>query len=116
MITDQPERFIAAEIIREKIINATRDEIPFSIAVVIEEMTPRQGKEIIDIRAEIYVERPSQTGIVIGKGGSLLKEAGSAARVDLQLLLGQQVNLDLWVKVKRDWRNREGSLHEFGYS
>jgi GTP-binding protein Era len=116
MITDQPERFIAAEIIREKMINATRDEIPFSIAVVVEEMRPREGKEIIDIRAVIYVERPSQAGIVIGKGGFLLKEAGSAARAELELLLGQQVYLDLWVKVKRDWRNREGSLQEFGYS
>ncbi len=97
-------------------INATRDEIPFSIAVVVEEMRPREGKEIIDIRAVIYVERPSQAGIVIGKGGFLLKEAGSAARAELELLLGQQVYLDLWVKVKRDWRNREGSLQEFGYS
>ncbi|MEW5784661.1 MAG: GTPase Era [Bacillota bacterium] len=116
MITDQPERFIAAEIIREKIINATREEIPFSVAVVIESLAFREGKNIIDIRAEIFVERKSQTGIVIGKGGSLLKQAGSAARQELQSLFGQQVYLDLWVKVKKDWRNREGSLREFGYT
>jgi GTPase len=115
MVTDQPERFIAAELIREKIIHLTRDEIPFSIAVVIEEMTLREQEELIDIRAEIYVERKSQVGIVIGKSGSLLKQAGIAARQDLEALMGRQVYLDLWVKVKKDWRNRDGTLHQLGY-
>ncbi len=115
MVTDQPERFIAAEIIREKIIHLTREEIPFAIAVVVEEMSLRENEELIDIRAEIYVERKSQAGIVIGKNGSLLKQAGSAARLELEALLGRKVYLDLWVKVKKDWRNREGTLQQLGY-
>ena len=114
MITDQPERFIAAEIIREKIIGLTREEIPFSVAVVIEEMSLK-SEELIEIRAEIYVERKSQVGILVGKDGSLLKQAGSAARLELEPLLGRRVYLDLWVKVKTDWRNREGPLRQFGY-
>lgn len=115
MITDQPERFIAAEIIREKIIHLTREEIPHAIAVVIEEIAPRQGRDLLDLRAEIFVERDSQAGIIIGKGGRLLKEAGSAARREIEALFGRQVYLDLRVKVKRDWRNRERMLREFGY-
>ncbi|HSW36123.1 MAG TPA: GTPase Era [Candidatus Limnocylindrales bacterium] len=115
MITDQPERFIVAEIIREKIIPLTREEIPFSIAVVVEEMSSRADDGLIDIRAEIYVERKSQVGIVVGKGGSLLKEAGSRARLELEALLGQRIFLDLRVKVKREWRNREEDLRRLGY-
>ena len=115
MVTDQPERFIAAEIIREKLIHLTREEIPFSIAVVVEEMFLREKEELIDIRAEIYVERKSQAGIIVGKDGSLLKQAGSAARLELEALLGRKVYLDLWVKVKKDWRNREGTLQQLGY-
>jgi len=114
MITDQPERFIAAEIIREKIIGLTHEEIPFSIAVVIEEMSLK-SEELIEIRAEIYVERKSQVRIIIGKDGSLLKKAGSAARLDLEPLLGRRVYLDLWVKVKTGWRNREDLLRQLGY-
>lgn len=115
MITDQPERFIAAEIIREKIMQRTREEIPFALAVVIEEMRPRTGSDLLDIRAEIFVERKSQSGIVIGKGGTLLKEAGTAARRELEALLGRRIFLDLRVKVKRDWRNREAGLRDLGY-
>lgn len=115
MVTDQPERFIAAEIIREKIIHLTREEIPHAIAVVIEGLSPRQGRDLLDLRAEIYVERDSQVGIIIGKGGRLLKEAGSAARREIEALFGRQVYLDLRVKAKRDWRNRERLLREFGY-
>lgn len=115
MVTDQPERFIAAEIIREKVIHLTRQEIPFSIAVVIEEMKPRDSGNLLDIRAEIFVERKSQVGIVVGKGGLLLKEAGSRARQELEALFGQKVFLDLRVKVKRDWRNREDELRRLGY-
>ncbi len=115
MVTDQPERFIAAEIIREKVIHLTRQEIPFSIAVVIEEMKPRDSGNLLDIRAEIFVERKSQVGIVVGKGGLLLKEAGSRARQELEALFGQKIFLDLRVKVKRDWRNREDELRRLGY-
>ncbi len=115
MITDQPERFIIAEIIREKILILTREEIPHSVAVYIEEIKKRKDKEIVDIRAVIYVERDSQKGIVIGKKGRILKEVGSLARQDIENLLGSPVFLDLWAKVKKDWRNRDSLLKEFGY-
>jgi GTPase len=115
MITDQPEYFIAAEIIREKIIVLTRQEIPFSIAVVIEEMKPRNNGDLLDIRAEIFVERKSQVGIIVGKGGLLLKEVGMKARKELEALFGQHIFLDLRVKVKKDWRNREDELRRLGY-
>lgn len=115
MITDQPEYFIAAEIIREKIIVLTRQEIPFSIAVVIEEMKPRNEGDILDIRAEIFVERKSQVGIIVGKGGLLLKEVGMKARKELEALFGQHIFIDLRVKVKKDWRNREDELRRLGY-
>ncbi|MGM0652377.1 MAG: GTPase Era [Bacillota bacterium] len=116
MITDQPEKFIAAEIIREKVIHLTRQEIPFSIAVVIEEMKLRCDEDLLDIRAEIYVERKSQVGIIVGKGGSLLKKAGTAARLELEAIFGQRIFLDLRVKVKADWRNRVEELRRLGYS
>ncbi len=115
MITDQPERFIAAEIIREKIIHLTREEIPHAAAVVVEEIVPREGKKLLDLRAKIYVERDSQVGIIVGKGGQLLKQAGTAARREIEALFGRQIYLDLRVKVKRDWRNRERLLNEMGY-
>lgn len=115
LVTDQPERFIAAEIIREKIIPLTRQEIPFSVAVVIEDMKSREGTDLLDIRAEIYVERKSQIGIVVGKGGLLLKEVGTKARHELEALFGQRIFLDLRVKTKREWRNREEELRRLGY-
>ena len=115
MVTDQPERFIVAEIIREKIIMLTRQEIPFSIAVVVEEMKMRENKDLLDIRAEVFVERKSQVGIIVGKGGLLLKEVGIKARQELEALLGEKIFLDLRVKVKRDWRNREEELRRLGY-
>ncbi len=115
MVTDQPERFVAAELIREKIFQLTRDEIPHSTAVVIEEMAEREEGSITDIRAVIHVERESQKGIVIGKQGRVLKEVGSLARRDLEVLLGSRVYLELWVKVKRSWRNKDAFLREFGY-
>lgn len=115
MVTDQPERFIVAEIIREKIIQLTREEIPFSIAVVIEEMGLRPGRDLHDIRAEVFVERESQSGIVVGKGGSLLKQAGTAARLELEALFGRKVYLDIRVKVRRGWRDRDRDLRDFGY-
>ena len=114
MITDQPERVIAAEMIREKVLKLTRDEVPHSIAVEIEEMKTRTNDDLY-IRAVIYVERESQKGIVIGAKGSLLKLIGRQAREDIENLLGNKVYLDLWVKVKSDWRNRENVLRQFGY-
>ena len=114
MITDQPERVIAAEMIREKVLKLTRDEVPHSIAVEIEEMKTRTNEDLY-IRAVIYVERESQKGIVIGAKGSLLKLIGRQAREDIENLLGNKVYLDLWVKVKADWRNRENILRQFGY-
>ncbi len=115
MITDQPERFIAAEIIREKVIHLTRQEIPFSIAVVIEEMSLRESGDLLDIRAEIYVERKSQVGIVVGGGGALLKEAGMRARKELEALLGLRIYLDLRVRVKPRWRDHYEELRRLGY-
>jgi GTP-binding protein Era len=114
MITDQPERLVIAEMIREKVLHATRDEIPHSIAVDIEEITTRANEDLY-IRAVVYVERESQKGIVIGAKGQLLKEVGKLARADIENLLGSKIFLDLWVKVKKDWRNKEGSLRSFGY-
>ena len=114
MITDQPERMIIAELIREKVLHLTREEIPHAIAVDIEEMTVRSNDDLY-VRAVIYVERESQKGIVIGSGGGLLKEIGKLARTDIENLLGSKIFLDLWVKVKKDWRNRDGILKSFGY-
>ena len=114
MVTDQPERLIVAELIREKALLQTREEIPHAIAVDIEEMKPRDNGDLY-VRATIYVERDSQKGIVIGKRGALLKEIGAQARADIQMLLGCKVFLDLWVKVKKDWRNRDNILKDFGF-
>lgn len=115
MITDQPERVIAAEMIREKILLLTRDEIPHSIAVEVEEFKERDNDDVY-IRATIFVERDSQKGIVIGVKGSLLKKIGQQARADIEGLLGCKVFLDLWVKVKADWRNKDKALKQFGYN
>lgn len=115
MVTDQPEFFIAAELIREKILPLTRQEIPFSVAVVVEDMKTREDGELIDIRADIFVERKSQVGIIVGKGGKLLKEIGTAARVEMEALFGRRIFLDLRVKVRKDWRNRPQDLRRFGY-
>ncbi len=113
MVTDQPERLIIAELIREKLLHATQDEVPHSIAVDVEEFTERDNGTIF-IRATIYVERDSQKGILIGKGGAMLKNVGKAARPEIEMLLGAKIFLDLWVKVKRDWRNSIGALQSFG--
>nr|WP_302812304.1 GTPase Era [Phascolarctobacterium faecium] len=114
MITDQPERIIAAEMIREKVLRSTRDDVPHSIAVEIDEFKVRDNDDIY-IRANIFVERESQKGIVIGAKGSLLKKIGEQARRDIESLLGNKVFLDLWVKVKPDWRNKDKALKQFGY-
>ena len=114
MVTDQPERLIVAELIREKALHNTREEIPHAIAVDIDEMKTRDNGDMY-VRATIYVERESQKGIVIGKKGAMLKEIGALSRADIQMLLGCKVFLDLWVKVKKDWRNRDNILKEFGF-
>lgn len=113
MVTDQPERLIISEIIREKILHVTEDEVPHSVAVDIEEITARKNN-LTYIRATIYVERDSQKGILIGKDGGLLKGVGQNARPEIEMLLGTKVFLDLWVKVKKDWRNSLGAIQSFG--
>jgi len=113
-VTDHPEQFVCAELIREKILQLTREEVPHSIAVEIERMgTGDNG--VVNIGAVIYVERASQKGIVIGKNGAMLKEVGKLAREDMERLLGSKIFLELWVKVKEDWRNRESVLKSLGF-
>ncbi len=114
MVTDQPERLIVAELVREKLLELTRDEVPHSVAVDVDEMKTRPKGDIY-IRATIYVERDSQKGIIIGGHGAMLKEAGRRARHDIETLLGAKVYLDLWVKVQRDWRNRPAVLKNLGF-
>ncbi|WP_440895875.1 GTPase Era [Amphibacillus sp. Q70] len=114
-ITDHPERFIISEFIREKALQQTKEEVPHSLAVVIDKIDRKPGEKI-QIQATIIIERNSQKGIIIGKQGSMLKKIGSQARRDIERLLGSKVYLDLWVKVQKDWRNREQYLHEFGYN
>lgn len=113
-VTDHPEQFVCAELIREKILHLTREEIPHSIAVAIEDMKV-QDNGVVYIGAVIYVERDSQKGIIIGKRGDLLKEVGKAARKDIEALLGSRTFLELWVKVKKDWRNQERVLKDLGF-
>jgi GTP-binding protein Era len=111
-LTDQPERFVVAEMIREKVFELTKDEIPYSTAVVIEEM--KEEPEITRITAIIYVERDSQKGILIGKGGAMLKQIGTLARRDAEKLLGAKIFLQLWVKVKKGWREDDRMLKNIG--
>ena len=115
-VTDQPERAIVAEIIREKALHALDDEIPHGIAVYIDRMKERRGQNIIDIDATIVCERDSHKGIIIGKGGSMLKKIGSNARYEMERLLDTQVNLKLWVKVRKDWRDSELMMKNFWYN
>jgi len=115
-VTDHPERFIISEMIREKVLHLTREEIPHSIAVVIDKIKrDEENENMIRVQATIMVERDSQKGIVIGKRGSLLKTVGTEARKDIEMLLGSKVFLELWVKVQKDWRNKSTHLRDFGY-
>lgn len=116
MITDQPERVLVSELIREKVLHYVHDEIPHGVAVDIEKMKSRKEKEIVDISAVIYCERDSHKGIIIGKNGRKLKGIGKSAREDMELLLGSQINLQLWVKVKENWRNLQNYVSDFGYN
>ncbi|VAX29220.1 GTP-binding protein Era, partial [hydrothermal vent metagenome] len=113
IFTDQLERFMVAEIIREKIMSLTEEEIPYSVAV---EVTQWEEKEdMIVINANIYVEKESQKGIIIGKRGAMLKAIGIASREEIEGLLNTKVYIELWVKVKKDWRKKTGTLRELGY-
>lgn len=115
-LTDQSERNLAAEMIREKILRLTDREIPHGTAVVVEKMRTRDdGSDIMDVDATIYCEKDSHKGIIIGKGGSMLKKISSHARQDMENFFDCKVNLQTWVKVKEDWRNREGLLKSFGF-
>ncbi|MCF6137961.1 GTPase Era [Pseudalkalibacillus berkeleyi] len=115
-VTDHPERFVVAELIREKVLHLTHEEVPHSVAVVIDQMKQRDSGNMVDIQATIVVERSSQKGILIGKQGGMLKKIGSRARQDIEHLLGSKVYLELWVKVQKDWRNRPFNLKDLGFS
>lgn len=113
-ITDHPEQFVIAELVREKILHMTREEVPHSIAVTIEDMRAQENGTVY-VSAVIFVERDSQKGIIIGKQGAMLKEVGKRARQDIERLLGSKIFLELWVKVKKDWRNQERVLRDLGF-
>lgn len=115
-VTDQPKRQIVAEIIREKALHALDEEIPHGIAVTIEKMRERKGQHIVDIEATIICERDSHKGIIIGKQGSMLKKIGSNARFEIEKMLEERVNLKIWVKVKKDWRDSDTLMKNFGYN
>ncbi len=115
-LTDQPERVIVAEIVREKILQLVDKEIPHGVAVCVERMRDREdGSNLMDIDATIYCEKSSHKGILIGKHGDMLKKIGSLARADIEQFFGAKINLQLWIKVKEDWRNRAGLLRNFGF-
>ena len=115
VVTDQPVRQIAAEIIREKALHSLEEEIPHGIAVTVEKMKERKEGHITDIEATIVCEKDSHKGIIIGKGGSMLKKIGSSARYELEQMLENKVNLKLWVKVKKEWRDSDLLLKNYGY-
>ena len=114
--TDMPEKELVAELVREKALLFMRDEIPHGIAVVVERFKERPDKDLIDIDVDIYCERKSHKGMIIGKGGQMLKKIGSAARADIEELLGVKVNLQCWVKVREDWRDSEQQLNNLGFA
>ena len=115
MVTDQPERQILSELVREKALNLLEEEIPHGIAVEIMSMKKREGRDLVDVEATIYCEKDSHKGIIIGKNGEMLKKIGSLARADGESLLGSPMYLRLWVKVKKDWRDSDFLLKNFGY-
>jgi GTPase len=115
-LTDEPEEVLMAELIREAALEGVRDELPHSLAVVIEEVSPREGRDdLIDVHANLFVERPSQKGIVIGKGGARLREVGTAARTQIEKLLGTKVYLDLRVKIAKNWQRDPKQLGRLGF-
>ena len=114
-VTDQPQRQIVAEMIREKALRSLDEEIPHGIAVTIEKMKERSGGKVVDIEATIICERDSHKGIIIGKGGAMLKKIGSAARFEIERMMEMKVNLQIWVKVRKDWRDSDLFIKNFGY-
>lgn len=114
--TDMPEKELVAELVREKALLFLREEVPHGIAVVVERFKERPDKDLIDIDADIYCERKSHKGMIIGKGGQMLKKIASAARMDIEELLGVKVNLQCWVKVREDWRDNELQLNSLGFA
>lgn len=115
MVSDQPERVLVAELIREKALELTRDEVPHSVAVLVEEIRPREERDLVDIEAVIYVERESQKGIIVGKGGRMIKEIGTRARRDIEPVLGNKVFLDLRVKVEKEWSRNPAFIKRLDY-
>jgi GTP-binding protein Era len=115
MVSDQPERVLVAELIREKALELTRDEVPHSVAVLIEDIRSREDKDMVDIEAVLYVERESQKGIIVGKGGRMIKEIGSRARQEIEPLIGNRVFLDLRVKVQKDWSKNPDFIRRLDY-
>lgn len=115
MITDQPEKFIVSEIIREKALFNLHEEVPHGVAVSIDRMRPYDDKDMLDLQATIYVERDSHKGIIIGKGGQMLKRIGMEARKEIEAFLDSPVNLQLWVKVSKNWREKAEKVKAFGY-
>ncbi|MGJ7044021.1 GTPase Era [Thermoanaerobacterium thermosulfurigenes] len=114
-ITDRPEKFLVSEIIREKILNYLEDEVPHGVYVEVDSMKAREDKDILDIEAFIYCEKESHKAIIIGKNGQMLRRIGSSARIELESLFGQKIYLDLWVKVRKGWRDNVSILRNFGY-
>ncbi len=118
VVTDQVERFMVSELIREKVMAQTKEEVPHSVAVEVEQWTEKKGesgKAVVSIVANILVERDGQKGIIIGKGGQMLKTIGTSAREEIESLLGAKVFLELWVKVRKDWRSNESMLRDLGF-
>ena len=115
MITDQPERFIISELIREKALINLEEEIPHGIVVEIEKISERQDKDLLDVFATIHCEKKSHKGIIIGKNGSMLKKIGQSSRQDIEKLMGSKINLQLWVKISENWRDKEKQVKYFGY-
>src|SRR5262249_45871892 len=115
VVTDQPETFLVAELVREKLLRVARDELPHSITVVADERAPERDDDVLRYEVKVLVERDSQKGMVIGKGGAVIREAGTLAREELEALLGAHVHLDTKVKVERDWQRRAHALDRLGY-
>lgn len=114
-LTDQPEQFIIAELIRERVFRLVYQEVPYAVAVLVEQVRTREGRALTDVEATIYVEKDSQKAIIIGRGGAMLKKIGESARPEIEKLLGTQVFLKLWVKVRSDWQNDDEALKRLGY-
>ena len=115
MVTDQPETFLVAELVREKLLRVAREELPHSITVVAEELEPERDDDVLRFEVKVLVERESQKGMVIGKGGAVIREAGTLAREELEALFGAHVHLDTKVKVERDWQRRSHALDRLGF-